>query len=156
EVRIRREGEQARVLVLPAEAGAAREPSGLAHGDLDELAADLAQGEDRLGCGDGRQGVAVDGLDETVAEGVGGGAQRTDLVALDDPLLEGGVDGAVVDEGAARMVDKVGAVEVSGSEFRDLADGAADRALVALATGARVVDGAEALVDLFSLVEVCF
>jgi hypothetical protein len=68
--------------------------------------------------------------------------------------LDAGVDGAVVDQGAADVVDEVGAVETACAQLGDLADATARRVLVALATGLGVVDGAQPLVDFLSLVEV--
>jgi hypothetical protein len=137
------------VLVLPAEAAAADEPARLAHGDLDELPSHAGG----LAVGDGDERVAVDGLDEAVAEGVERAAEGAHLVAAEDALLDGGVDGTVVDERAAGVVDEVDAVEMAGPQLRDLADGSRDGALVALGAALGVEDGAQALVDDFALFE---
>lgn len=89
--------------------------------------------------GDGDDIVAVDRLDEAVAERVERRAEGADvLCGRGHALLDVRVGGAVVDERAARRVDEVAyGVLVTGAQFGDLADGAGDGVLVALGAGAK-------------------
>ena len=137
------------MLVFPPEAAAAHQAVGFEDGDLDELSPHAG----RLAVGDGDERVAVDGLDEAVAEGVEGGAERAHLVATQDPLLDGRVDRTVVDERAAGVVDEIDAVEMAGPDLGDLADGPRNGVLVAFGAGLSVVDGTEAVVDRLDLFE---
>src|SRR5262249_35833483 len=64
-----------------------------------------------------------------------------------------GVDGPVVDQRAAGMVDERYPVEVPGAELRDLADAAARRVLMAFAARLGVVHRSEPVGDRLALVE---
>jgi len=83
---------------------------------------------------DGHQGVAVDALDETVSQGIEGGAERAHLVAAQNPLLDPSVDRAVVDERSAGMVEKAEPVEVTVSQLGDLAGASRDWICMAIRT----------------------
>src|SRR5205085_11331975 len=104
--------------------------------------------------GDVLQGRVADGLDEAVAERVQGSAEGEDGLGAGPTLLYRGVGGAVIEERAAGGVNEVAVgVEVACAKLRDLADAARHGVLVALGAGLRVVDRAEALRDVVSLLE---
>jgi hypothetical protein len=154
QVGVRREREQAGVLVLPAEAPEACRPVGFEHGDGDELPSDLVAALAGLRGGEVLERGVRDGLDEAVAERVERGAEAEDGLGAGAALLYARVDGAVVQERAAGAVDEVAeGVEVAGAELCDLADGAGHGVLVALGAGLRVVDGPEAVGDDVHLLE---
>src|SRR6185503_818060 len=109
----------------------------------------------RLRIGDRLQLVAVDALDEAVAEQAEADAERADLVTGRDALLDARVDRAVVEQRSAGRVDEARAVEVSGAQLgrgsaaADLRVGVAAKAAVVVEqraeTGGLVLHLAEAV-----------
>src|SRR5207244_752189 len=74
EIGVADEGEEAAVLVLPAEASDASLSGGFEDRSLHDFAMDSAFAQFRLSLGDCDEGSVVDGFDESIAESVEGGA----------------------------------------------------------------------------------
>src|SRR5258705_1204217 len=79
EIGIANKGEQAAVLVLPAEASHAGLSRRLEDRSLHNLPMNSTSAQLRLSVGDGDQSLVVDGFDKSIPQGVEGGAQRADV-----------------------------------------------------------------------------
>src|SRR5205085_477594 len=93
------------------------------------------------------------GFNKPVAQRIERSAEGTHLVAAKHTLLDCSVDGSVVNQRTARMVNEVGAVEMPRTQLGDLANGACDRVLVAFDAALRIVDRAQAFGDVITLLE---
>src|SRR2546428_4714372 len=141
------------MLVRPAETRATHHIAGFVYRQLDEQTGNGPSTLAGLGIGDGQERVAVNGLDEAVAERVERGAESAHFVAAEHALLDGGVDRPVIDQRSARMIDEISPIEVPGAQLGDLADSAGDRVLVTLSAGLGVVDRPKPVGDLIALLE---
>src|SRR5258708_7365783 len=154
------------MLIFPAEPSDAGHAGRLKDGHWYGLAVNLAVALPGLRIGDGLQCGIVNGLDETVPQGIEHRPQRSNLLARGEHFLGLWTNGAVVHDGAARdgvgsivngdgWVDEVSVrVFVAGADFRDLAGASRHGILVAIGTSGRVVNGTESTIVSFSLLKV--
>jgi hypothetical protein len=100
EIGVADEGQQAAVLVLPAEATYACLAGRLQDGDLDGLSVDPSLADARLLRGDCRQRLVVDRFDEAVAERIESRPEGPDGLRGRHVFLRLGSQCAIVDDGA--------------------------------------------------------
>src|SRR5262249_5101277 len=171
EVSITGERQQARHLILPPKAADTVVSERLKNRHLDNQWVDAAAALVDFVVGDRNQGIAVDRLDEPVAERVQAGAERPDIFGPGNPFLNVSLqeimlhsicvyydtwtNSAVInqrtiwDRGVAVIdeygrIDKVaGRVLVPAPQLGYLANAAADWVLMALATRLGIVSGSE-------------
>ncbi len=95
------EGEQAAMLIFPAETSDPRLAGSFEDGNLDGLSLNYAAADVRLVAGNIQQRPIVDRLDEAVSQGVEDGPERANVLGIRHVLLRLRAGGAIVDEGPA-------------------------------------------------------
>ena len=172
EVGVPRERQQARVLILPAEAPDPGLPRGLDDRDDEGLSVDAAVSLPLLPAREVEQRLVGHALDEPVAQEIERDPRRADGLAVGHALVDLGVGGgraradrAIVDErapgddhGAARdrdlgVLERAVGTAVADAQLGDLARAARGRVLVALAARLGVVERAQPVLDGLELVE---
>src|SRR5438105_13893711 len=140
------------MLVFPSKSSAADVAGSLGDWHLNEFAGDAAAALRWLIVGNGKQGVAVDGFHETIAQGIGGGAEGANGFAARRALLRLRTNRAVIHQRAAgnrvgAIIDEDGgihevakAVAVTHAQLGDRADAGSHGPLVAIGDG-RLVGG---------------
>src|SRR5437868_8261551 len=153
------------MLVFPPKSSAADVAGSLGDWHLDEFAGDAAAALRWLIVGNGKQGVAVDGFHETIAQGIGGGAEGANGFVARRALLRLRTNRAVIHQRAAgnrvgAIIDEDGgvhelakAVAVTHAQLGDLADAAGNGILVAIGARLLVVDRSQTIGDCFLLFE---
>src|SRR5438876_6239699 len=154
------------MLRIPPKSSAADVAGSLGDRHLNEFAGDAAAALRWLIVGNGKQGVAIDGFHETIAQGIGGGAEGADGFAAGNTLLRLGTNRAVIHQRAAgnrvgAIIDEDGgvhelakAVPVTHAQLGDLADAAGHGILVAIGARLLVVDRSQTIGDGFLFFEV--
>ena len=153
------------MLVFPSKSSAADVAGSLGDWHLNEFAGDAAAALRWLIVGNGNQSVAVDGFHETIAQGIGGGAEGANGFAARRALLRLRTNRAVIHQRAAgnrvgAIIDEDGgvhelakAVAVTHAQLGDLADAAGHGILVAIGARLLVVDRSQTIGDGFLLFE---
>ena len=103
--------------------------------------------------GNGVERRIVDAFHETVSKCVQGGPERLNFMPVRDVFLNGSIDRPIVNERAARSIDKVHPIVMSRPQFGDLAQTTGDGALMTLHAGLCVIDRPKSLIDGFALFE---
>ncbi len=144
------EGEQAAVLIFPAEAADSRLAWSFQDGNLDGLSLNYAAAGVRLVGGNIQQRLIVHRLDETVSQGVEDSPERANVLGIRHVLLRLRTGGAIVDEGPAgdsarAIIDQNGRIRkisirilVAYPDLRNLARATSDRVLMAFGASRRV------------------
>src|SRR5262249_42782854 len=157
--------EKAGLLIFPAEPAYARDSCRFRDWDQNGFAANASAALSRLGGSDGFQRVVVDRLHEAVTQDVQRHSEGADIFAPRSALLRFCARGAVIHQRTAgnnsfpivnrdvRIHEMPTPVVVTDAEFRDLADSARYRALMAVGTGPSVVDRSQPLVHAIFLFE---
>src|SRR5215472_379826 len=157
QVRVTGERQKAGLLVLPAKPAAANRAAGFRYRDLDERSGDKASALARLVLCNLEQCVAVDGLNKTIAESIGGGTQRADVLRARHAFFSDVADGTLVDQRSVRdavstIVDEDGGIHevaegvlMSNTQFGELAGAAHVGRGVAVHAGTGVIHRAYAL-----------
>src|SRR5262249_26632804 len=145
------EGEQAAVLVLPAEAAYAGLARRLQDRNLDGLPVNPSLADARLLRTDGEQRLVVDRLDEAVAERIEGRPEPSDRLRGRHVFLRLGNECAIVDDGAPgdagrTVIDRHGGIHkraariaMTGAELGELARPAAHGVLMTLRARSAIV-----------------
>jgi len=156
EIGVADEGEQAAVLVLPAEAAYAGLARSLQDRNLDGLPVNPSLADARLLRADGEQRLVIDRFDEAVAERIEGRPERSDGLRGRHVFLRLRNECAIVDDGApsnagCTVIDRhdgihkhTARVPVTGAELGELARPAAHGVLMTFCTRPAVVHGPQA------------
>ena len=165
EVGVSRKREQAGLLILPAEASATDLSGSLEHGHLDELTGNATAALVGLVLCNGKQRVAVDGLDEPVAQSIERRALGSNGFAPGHALLRLRTDRPIIDQrtvgygGLAIVDDDVGvhedaaAVVVANAKLRNLTGAARHGVLVAIYATPGVIKRTQATIHAVFLFE---
>src|SRR5262249_816484 len=81
------------------------------------------------------ESIVGDAFDETISQGIQRRAKGSNFARAQHPLLNGGVNGSIVDQRATNLFDEPRTVEMTGPQFSDLTNAANDGILMTGVTG---------------------